>query len=242
MADQVSVHFEEYNPARDMWVMANAYPTANGLAIYFRDITAEKKIQEKAYLDSQNLRAIINNTSDLIWSVDRDFNIITGNEAFWKRVAELTGKSEATITNADFEPKLLEGYITYFEVAFTGEAFRVVRERQNAGGMTIYEQVSFNPIYDQQNVIGVNCFLRDITEQQEYLQKIEDQNERLREIAWIQSHQVRAPLASILGLVQLCKLDDSSNAEVIPMLKKSADALDRVIQDITTLTDDMSEH
>jgi light-regulated signal transduction histidine kinase (bacteriophytochrome) len=63
-------------------------------------------------------------------------------------------------------------------------------------------------------------FLRDITESQEYLHKIENQDERLREIAWIHSHRVRAPVASILGLAQLCSLDDSPNAEIIPRLKK----------------------
>ena len=85
----------------------------------------------------------------------------------------------------------------------------------------------------------MNCFLRDITESQEHLHKIEDQNKRLREIAWIQSHRVRAPLASILGLVQLCTLNDSPNAEIIPMLKKAAEELEQVIMDITDLTDDL---
>jgi|SRR3569833_1991652 len=79
--EQMSVHFEEYNPSRDMWVTVNAYPTANGLAIYFWDITEEKHIREQIYRDDQNLRAIINNTSDLIWSVDKAFRIITGNDA-----------------------------------------------------------------------------------------------------------------------------------------------------------------
>ncbi|OCX51807.1 hypothetical protein BEL04_17500 [Mucilaginibacter sp. PPCGB 2223] len=233
MAEQVSVHFEEYNPARDMWVTANAYPTASGLAIYFRDITAEKKIREKVYLDGQNLRAIINNTSDLIWSVDQQFNIITGNEAFWKRVAELTGKSEATITNADFDPQLLEGYIAHYQVAFAGKAFRVVRERQDAEGMAIFEQLSFNPICDQQTVIGVNCYLRDITEQHQHLRKIEKQNQCLTEIAWLQSHSVRAPLANILGLVPLFEPDDPENKAVLEKIRLAAAELDEVIREIT---------
>jgi light-regulated signal transduction histidine kinase (bacteriophytochrome) len=126
-----------------------------------------------------------------------------------------------------------------YERAFKGEVFSVVRQRE-IDGRQVYEELSFNPIRDlRDEVIGVNCFLRDITEQQEHLQKIEKQNDRLREIAWIQSHRVRAPVASILGLAQLCNLDDSPNAEIIPMLKKSAEDLDRVILEITVLTDDL---
>jgi len=239
MTERVSVHFEElYAPLR-VWGSMNVYPTKDGIAVYFVDITEQKKIQEKIFNDGQNLRAIINNTRDLIWSVDRQSNIITGNQPFWDRVQELTGKNEDEVTNADFVQERLKVFFDSYERAFQGEAFSVVRQRES-GGRQVYEELSFNPIRDQHDVIiGVNCFLRDITERQEHLQKIEDQNKRLREIAWIQSHLVRAPLARILGLAQLCKLDDSPNAEIIPMLKKSAEELDEIILNITELTDDL---
>lgn len=128
-----------------------------------------------------------------------------------------------------------------YERAFKGEAFSIVRQRE-AAGKHVYEELSFNPIRDLHNeVIGVNCFLRDITEAQQHLHQIEDQNKRLREIAWIQSHRVRAPLASILGLVQLCELNDSPNSEIIPMLKRAAEDLDQVIMEITGLTHKLGE-
>src|ERR1700761_2302227 len=200
MTERVSVHFEELYAPLGVWGSMNVYPTKDGIAVYFVDITEQKKIQEKIYNDGQNLRAIINNTRDLIWSVDRQSHIITGNQAFWDRVKELTGKDEAEVTNADFEQERVKLFFESYERAFSGEAFSIVRQRE-AGGRQVYEEVNFNPIRDLHNeVIGVNCFLRDITERQEHLQKIEAQNKRLRDIAWIQSHLVRAPVASILGL------------------------------------------
>lgn len=239
MTERVSVYFEELYSPLGVWGSMNVYPTKTGIAVYFVDITEQKKIQEKIYNDAQNLRAIINNTRDLIWSVDRQSQIITGNQAFWDRVKELTGKNEEEVTNADFVQERLKVFFESYERAFKGEAFSIVRQRE-IDGKEVYEELSFNPIHDLHNeVIGVNCFLRDITESQEHLHKIEDQNTRLRDIAWIQSHRVRAPVASILGLAQLCSLDDSPNAEIIPMLKKAAEDLDQVIMDITALTDDL---
>lgn len=241
MKDRVSVHFEELYAPLGVWGSMNVYPTKEGIAVYFVDITEQKKIQEKIYNDGQNLRAIINNTRDLIWSVDRASQIITGNQAFWDRVKELTGKDEDEVTNADFVQERVKVFFESYERAFSGEAFHIVRQRDIAGRQ-VYEELSFNPIRDQHNkVIGVNCFLRDITESQQHLHKIEDQNKRLREIAWIQSHRVRAPLASILGLVQLCELGESTNAEVIPMLKKAAEDLDQVVIEITGLTHELGE-
>ena len=78
----------------------------------------------------------------------------------------------------------------------------------------------------------------DITERQNYIKEIELQNEKLREISWLQSHIVRAPLARILGLVQL--LNESHDAmqkeQMLSFLNESANELDNVIKEITAMT------
>jgi YesN/AraC family two-component response regulator len=64
----------------------------------------------------------------------------------------------------------------------------------------------------------------------------EKQNATLREISWIQSHIVRAPLARILGLVALLKdvkEDSPDKHDILAYLEKSAGDLDDVIKDIT---------
>lgn len=237
LREQVSVHFEEFNTFNGMWVSASAYPIKNGLAIYFRDITEEKMMRGRIARDGQNLRAIINNTRDLIWSVDRDFNIITGNEAFWERVKRLTGKTPETITNADFGDEVMQPYLANYRRAFLGEAFLTVRERE-WDGRKRFEELSFNPILDErQEVTGVNCFLRDITQQREDVEKIEKQNDKLRDIAWIQSHKMRVPVANILGLAGICEMDGTEQRDLITMFLKEAERLDEMIREITVLTE-----
>jgi len=241
LREQVSVHFEEFNTFNGMWVSASAYPIKSGLAIYFRDITEEKSMREKIARDGQNLRAIINNTRDLIWSVDRDFNVITGNGAFWERVERLTGKRPETISNADFGEELMRPFRTNYRRAFKGEAFLVVRERE-LDGHKRFEELSFNPIFDEQReVTGVNCFSRDITSQREHVEQIERQNDKLLEIAWIQSHRLRLPVANILGLAELARLDCSAKDELIPMFCLEAKRLDEIIREITLLSQDLEK-
>jgi DNA-binding response OmpR family regulator len=55
----------------------------------------------------------------------------------------------------------------------------------------------------------------------------------LREISWIQSHMVRAPVARILGLIPLLGEIDESTTEIIHYLSASANELDRAIKTIT---------
>ncbi len=42
-----AVHFEEYYPPFNTWFEVHAYPSALGLSVYFRDITAKKQYDEK---------------------------------------------------------------------------------------------------------------------------------------------------------------------------------------------------
>jgi PAS domain S-box-containing protein len=81
----------------------------------------------------------------------------------------------------------------------------------------------------------------DLTESLERIRKIEVQNKALKEIAWAQSHLVRAPLANILGLTELLKDNinsDTENAKLIDYLRESAEKLDAVINDIVNKTAD----
>jgi PAS domain S-box-containing protein len=41
-----SVHFEEFYEALDHWVEVHAYPSEEGLTVYFRDVTERKRVQE----------------------------------------------------------------------------------------------------------------------------------------------------------------------------------------------------
>ena len=82
----------------------------------------------------------------------------------------------------------------------------------------------------------------DITETLEKLHKIETQNKILKEISWMQSHEVRAPLSNIMGLVSLLK--DNMNLgikddKVIDYILDSAEKLDIIVKDIVKKSNDI---
>lgn len=89
-------------------------------------------------------------------------------------------------------------------------------------------------------ITAVKGTIQDVTEQRLYIQKIQTQNQRLKEIAWIQSHKVRAPVASILGLVQLFNKDnpaDPMNLEILQGVTEASQTLDGVIREINAKTE-----
>jgi len=79
---------------------------------------------------------------------------------------------------------------------------------------------------------------RDITQNKKHLKKIEEQNKKFKEIAWIQSHLVRAPLARVMGLVDLLNnfVPGDDKDELLLHLKNSAKELDSIIINIADKT------
>ncbi|HEX3383791.1 MAG TPA: histidine kinase dimerization/phospho-acceptor domain-containing protein [Mucilaginibacter sp.] len=68
-----------------------------------------------------------------------------------------------------------------------------------------------------------------------YIETIELQNQKLSEIAWLQSHIVRTPLARILGLIEVIS-DFREKEEITTILEyisQSANELDAVIREIS---------
>jgi PAS domain S-box-containing protein len=84
----------------------------------------------------------------------------------------------------------------------------------------------------------------NISERMKYLHAIKEQNNRLREIAWIQSHVVRAPLARLMGLINLLQdyLPEQGKAtELLSFILASANELDSVIRDIVRKTEQIQD-
>jgi light-regulated signal transduction histidine kinase (bacteriophytochrome) len=82
-----------------------------------------------------------------------------------------------------------------------------------------------------------------VTEQKNQTRALEMQNQKLMEIAWVQSHQVRAPLARLMGLVHLlARSEQNGNIENVETLKhiiRSANELDEIIRKIVRKTEEI---
>jgi PAS domain S-box-containing protein len=88
------------------------------------------------------------------------------------------------------------------------------------------------------------AFLNDITSEQKLKRNIIVQNEKLYEIAFLQSHQVRAPIGNVLGLIDLINFEnpnDSQNAELILALKTATVDFDSIIKEIVSKTNEIAQ-
>lgn len=94
---------------------------------------------------------------------------------------------------------------------------------------------TLNPVREGKKITGACITGRDITERKLYLRSVEEQNKVFREISWMQSHLVRAPLARILGLLPILDSETEAleKAMILGYIKGSANELDDIIKKIT---------
>ena len=131
----------------------------------YRDVTEKKLIEKQAAFNHNNLKALINNTNDLMWSVDRDFKLITANKAFDDLVKLMSGKiieRKSTVLAAGFSKEQLARFKLYYERAFLGETFTEVEHSRIPEDF--WTEISFYPIYSEGVIVGTACFSRNITE------------------------------------------------------------------------------
>ena len=145
-----------------------------------QDITEKVIADQEKEFDKKNLSALINNTSDLMWSVDRNFNLITSNEAFDIIVKQMIGKSIAkgsSVFPIEFSEEQLLRFKQFYERAFLGETFTEIECNDGT-----YSEISFYPICKENEVIGTACFSHNITERKKTEEEILQKNEQLKNL------------------------------------------------------------
>jgi PAS domain S-box-containing protein len=129
-------------------------------------------------------------------------------------------------------------FLTNYHKVLMGESMTYERD-MILDGKVMWWSVTLEPGYNAEGeVIGISYNAADITERKVQEQQILEQNDSLMKIAHIQSHELRRPVASILGLVELFKSNDYlSTQEELMMLARAAKELDDKIRAIVALTE-----
>lgn len=95
-----------------------------------------------------------------------------------------------------------------------------------------YVQVKAAKIKQQAKTVKVFGFIQDITELKDTEMNLRTRNHELTNFVYKISHDLRAPLSSISGLLNLLKVADEDNKQYLEMIKNRIMKLDNFISDI----------
>lgn len=205
-----------------------------------RDLELSKNAAEES---EERYRSLFNANQDCITlfsiSGEQPSKLINCNDA----AASLLGYTKEemlnlTIFDIDLSctPEVIGEHIQ--QLSTTGQLNFETQYRCKDGSLKEMDvKAAFVHIQGQNIVMKI---ARDISNLKAHQKAIQEQNERLKEIAWAQSHLVRAPLAKIMGATELISSSnlslDTEATELLQALQLSTKELDDVIRQITDKT------
>ncbi len=211
---------------------------------YFKDMTQVKAAESKI----ESTLELLSNAETISHTGSVEINMLNGSRIWSDELYRILGYQMGEVL-PDRElfisrviPEERDGFIKWQIAAFENQGkaspIEVTIKRKDGlervlliSGMT-YCNESGQPYKH----IAV---LNDITERQKMLKGLEKQNKQLLEIAWSQSHLVRAPLSRIMGLsaaIQNRIIDEEKVGEFLNYIQQSAQELDNVIRQISNKT------
>ncbi len=191
---------------------------------------------------NQRLEEIVSKVKSLIVIADTEGRIEWVNPAFIKltgfQLDEIIGKRPWDFIKYPEESQ--EAVDKMGSALVNKEFFNIEVANYAKSGEQYWLQIDGGPIYNEHHKhVGFIAIESEITERKLREAKIEKQNQILKKTALFNSHEVRRPLASILGLIELLKYESSESAknQLIKLLEKCSEELDTAIKNSISLTE-----
>jgi len=204
--------------------------------------THQRRLEEENKLHERRFTRLFNHISEgvlVMKKINGKFIITDFNEGAEK----LDNKSRKDVIGQELSEIYPGtdggGFRQYIEQAFENGHAQFPILRYEDKNITSWRKGEFYKLPNDEVV----CVYHDITEEIHQLEQLKKYNEKLEEIAFKASHEVRAPVASILGLMQLIDFSNLSekNQMALDHMKKSVEKLDHTVRDMVKVSYDTEE-
>jgi PAS domain S-box-containing protein len=228
------------------YISRNRQGRATRMIGVMRDVSRQKHEQYELKL----LGSVITNTNDAVLIAKSDPADATGlkilyvNAAFTRLTGysanEVVGKSpvylrkfKSPLNNFEKLQKAIAGL-----ESVKSEVIYFVKD-----DTSYFINLSLHPVVDGAGTLTHWISIgRDVTDKRRYISEIEERNKKLQQIAWMQSHVIRAPLARLMSLIDLMTNYENSaeeTSELLGHILTSAHLLDDIIRDISAKTEEI---
>jgi PAS domain S-box-containing protein len=194
---------------RNEQMLRDAYLNEKGLR---EELAANYELVRQSQEENRVMAHVIDKINNLVLIIKDDGSISWCNRAFTEFTGfplnEVLGKNPGEVL---FGPKTDPGTIQRLRQSITQKVFfseELINYRKT--GEPYWTQLTISPIYDEKNNFRFFMSVETvITEKKEKERKIRAQHAALQRIAWSNSHELRRPVCTIIGLISVLKDADN---------------------------------
>jgi PAS domain S-box-containing protein len=218
------------------------------LILNYHDISERRSAQAELEKSEANLHTIFDNSDTGFILMDKNLQIVSFNKPAEKFSEEDLFKTLLTGKDAiEYFSKERQAFMRKkLKDALNGKPMNNEIRYPQVDGTERWYYMRFYPVYNQEKkVFGVVMALNDVTERktselqrQKITHELLQRNKAQEQFTFIVSHNLRSPVANILGVSKLLQGDDLDNEEKNEMMKglvSSAKKLDEVIVDLSQI-------
>lgn len=228
--------FVDYFAPLDLWASIRVFPTPEGIAIFFQDVTQHRRAELALAESSRRLRQALDAGALGTWTWDQATDLLDLDQ----RAAELLfATPHLPISRSELRSRIVHSEdlsdtpVDLREAALAGgiysAEYRVEGPEKKQRWISSHGLASFNEAHEFTGMIGT---VQDITARKTQEATLR-QSEKLAatgRLAATIAHEINNPLEAVTNLIYLCRTDQSVPPAVQSLLETADDELARVAQ------------
>lgn len=218
--------------------LRNEDGTRQGLVIIGRDITERKNVETLLEESRQQYRSLFEYSPDIVSMLDLNGTITNLNPQFEK----ITGYNRCDFIGKNFAALLPESD----KQIVLDKLSQVVEDQSpqmfelnfpHKKGHSLTFQSSSLPIIVNDKIAGIICTSRDVTELRQTEERLRrtDKLTVVGELSASVAHEIRNPLTSLKGLVQLLKMEDEKHQLYYQIMLDELDRINHIVSELLLL-------
>ncbi len=244
MDERVAGSVTSYYPDHDRWYEVHSYPATDGVSMFFRDVTGQKR-QEVALRESEErFRQMADSIPQLAWMANSDGHIFYYNHRWYEYTGTTPDQMEGWGWQSVHDPAALPGVLERWgESIASGEPFDMVFPLRGSDGAFRPFLTRVLPLKDERGRVarwfGTNTDIAERREMEAALlaakEEAEQANKAKDQFLAVLSHELRTPLNPILLSVSSMLERPVSPEEISPileMIRQNVNLQARLIDDL----------
>lgn len=218
-----------------------------GVQCFLRNITERRHMLDVLLKSEKKYKNLVENINDAIVLRNLSGRVKFANGRF----LDLIGLKEIELINLNFEEYIAPGWQAglrrYYHEYINGieKENTYIYEGITTTGKKLWLEDRLSPVWENNRLVGIQTIIRDITdiknnefEMKKLISELTNKNNEMMQFNYIVSHNLRSPIANIIGLTGILhqkNITEIEREKVLSFIREASLKMDEIVKDLSTI-------